>query len=636
MIEKISEYQRNVLDNYVLNWGGRAINRGLAPLEKRLQFWERDKATLFRMMGGELILEKEVEYDRDIDDLSNELYDAMGQEGVNFYERMRDYFYRKAATDFPDSDVKGQWKYIWMTGVVNTILSYEHLCENAWPQSRGNVKIPLPDGKFLGVNPGTKMTRILGKLAKAYGIDGWEDVREAHAKISTFKRTTGTLCLSIHPLDFYTLSDNDEGWNSCMNWTCEDDDDDYGGSYRAGTVEMMNSPCIVVAYLKNDKHEFEGWNSKVWRELMIVDKNVITNIKGYPATNDFLTQEAIKWLRELAEKNLGWTYVDEMMTYNTRFDYNGYGLVDSKYFEEHAIDLRFECDHMYNDTRRQHAFAFVNPSLAGFYEINYSGVMNCQVCGNSEDVVSFESDNRVACQDCNPIYFSTCDICGRTIYDEDDCYEVDGETLCVSCWDNEVCYPDNDPDEPHLVRNCTELVLINVPEHISGRSIDGEYRVNLVDYYYTVTDYVTDRDKVTTWHGYHAIDFAYATRQFFEDCAFMADFDEFDVIAERNAAREQLEATLKSPLEEKLAAMYDGSGQLSGTIELQPKDEATYKEFLAELRKASTQAILAYDQAQRSVIPSLNADCSGYVEVRQDALDHLIDVKKVMDILKPA
>ena len=38
------------------------------------------------------------------------------------------------------------------------------------------------------------------------------------------------------------MSDNNSGWESCMSWR-------NNGCYRRGTVEMMNSPYVIVAYL---------------------------------------------------------------------------------------------------------------------------------------------------------------------------------------------------------------------------------------------------------------------------------------------------------------------------------------------------------------------------------------------------
>ena len=55
------------------------------------------------------------------------------------------------------------------------------------------------------------------------------------------------------------------------------------GEYRQGTVEMMNSECVVVAYLESTTNMTirDGeWNSKRWRELFVVDENVLANGAG--------------------------------------------------------------------------------------------------------------------------------------------------------------------------------------------------------------------------------------------------------------------------------------------------------------------------------------------------------------------
>ena len=33
--------------------------------------------------------------------------------------------------------------------------------------------------------------------------------------------------------------------------------------------------------------EYEGWNSKKWRELFIVNEDIISAVKQYPYENDF-------------------------------------------------------------------------------------------------------------------------------------------------------------------------------------------------------------------------------------------------------------------------------------------------------------------------------------------------------------
>ena len=91
----------------------------------------------------------------------------------------------------------------------------------------------------------------------------FEQMRIKHSQILNKKRLKGTLCLSIHPLDYITISDNNCDWDSCMTWT----GDDCPGEYRLGTLEMMNSPSVVVAYLdsKEPYHPLDdgrAWSNK--------------------------------------------------------------------------------------------------------------------------------------------------------------------------------------------------------------------------------------------------------------------------------------------------------------------------------------------------------------------------------------
>ena len=134
----------------------------------------------------------------------------------------------------------------------------------------------------------------------------YEAFRIWHSMLFNSAKMTGNLCLSIHPLDYITMSENDEGWSSCMNWHDE-------GCYRRGTIEMMNSKYVLVAYVKSENNEIymgndNHWNSKKWRSLFYLDKDIITSIKGYPYQHPALVKVIIEKLEELAEANLGYMY----------------------------------------------------------------------------------------------------------------------------------------------------------------------------------------------------------------------------------------------------------------------------------------------------------------------------------------
>lgn len=163
---------------------------------------------------------------------------------------------------------------------------------------------------------GTKIIRVLNKfiLPIIKEVASPEDYEWLTSEVEKYAiecsrlyqqtTTTGELCISIHPMDYVTMSDNSYNWSSCMSWA-------NNGEYHCGTLEMLTSPYVVVAYLNGNK-EYMDWNSKRWRELFIVDKDIILGIKGYPYHSDALEDIVIEWLRELAKENLGWTYYENI------------------------------------------------------------------------------------------------------------------------------------------------------------------------------------------------------------------------------------------------------------------------------------------------------------------------------------
>ena len=71
-----------------------------------------------------------------------------------------------------------------------------------------------------------------------------EDFRIYISQLLNTRAFTGNLCISIHPLDYITMSDNSYGWTSCMSWLKK-------GNYAGGTVEMMNSDNAYILKVKS-------------------------------------------------------------------------------------------------------------------------------------------------------------------------------------------------------------------------------------------------------------------------------------------------------------------------------------------------------------------------------------------------
>jgi hypothetical protein len=262
------------------------------------------------------------------------------------------------------------------------------------------------------------------------------------------------------------MSDNASGWSSCMSW------EDTGG-YRQGTVEMMNSPCVIVAYLAAKEpmqigHNHE-WNNKKWRCLMIADEQVIASVKNYPYSNDELTQTALTWIKELAEQNLGWKYWSESpIKYDVEDVYTNPNIEDATPF-----NLTFCCGHMYCDfgsTTTSYLYLkddldgadlpqnSWNNNKAGFLAFNYSGASQCISCGRLVD--EFDDCGNLVCDCCEHIM--RCAECGDRLYG-DEYYSVAGACLCENCY-NELTARCNWCDEDYFEED-VETLHVLMPSH---------------------------------------------------------------------------------------------------------------------------------------------------------------------------
>ena len=382
-----------------------------------LRVWDREKDSyLTQFLGGNLILEKEVQFEKSEDDLCDAIHaSCMSGEMQYFYHKFYRYF--NAGWDTPNEEA------IWKDACQSLVYS-GILCANVYHGK--TVVVPLPNGKKMTLQSGCKVMKTIGKLAEAFGIDGFEEFRLAHSMILNNKASKGTLCLSIHPMDYVTMSDNAHGWSSCMNWTRPD-----GGEFRRGTVEMLNSPNVVVAYLKSDseKFYFEGyskdeeyeWNSKKWRTLMVIDHDIITTIKSYPTYNPTLHEACVEWARELAETNLKWKY-------------EGTGAIKhstgNDFINDNGVAIWFTSNTMYNDFGCGDSHYIMSENADGG-DICYSGADMCMHCGETDRY--YDHEGMVVCDCCSRTM--RCAECGDRLYD-DETYEVEGRTICQYCYDN--------------------------------------------------------------------------------------------------------------------------------------------------------------------------------------------------------
>lgn len=422
LVEKLSQTDNRIIFDWISTYS--ISNREyssfspsrMAPLSHILRGWDNAKqAHLWKMFGEQFILEKEVSYARPENllhrDLSNSLsYGEMREFKNELFNRCERYF------NYWSEDHHN----------IRQLFDTEYLKENLYIGR--SYTIVFDEKNKISVSRGTKVMKVLNKFAKFFKIeDKFEKFRIAHSQILNQKVLNGTLCISIHPFDYMTLSDNTYDWDSCMSW-------ENNGCYRAGTVEMMNSPYVVVAYLKGDKPfrvAADLWpGNKKWRELYVVHPNSICNIKGYPYMNTTLSTIVLEWLRELAVQNLGWNmpYEPQEFEADRCFDY-----ADGRTYR-----FDFETNYMYNDFNTDNTCHKIivsqgwQPADTDYiYEsINISGPNICVCCGSFYDIDEGHED-QVLCDDCDPGLRCSC--CGED-WDEDEMRYVDGRPLCPDCF----------------------------------------------------------------------------------------------------------------------------------------------------------------------------------------------------------
>ena len=438
--ELISQKEKELMFNYICSNGGMTPT---VEIDYLLRFWAQHKEVLFKLLDNKLIYSKEIVFEKQEDELfsaADEIlclqaeypryYNPITEEEkkrckvANFMRKVKEYVTNHARPIGKEDEEEYYWCF--STHVSHNLMCAGSIAHNAY--CGRPFKIETEEGHAIIATQGCKLSRLLGKLAKHFEIDGYEEFRILASQITNQKKLTGKLCLSIHPLDFFTMSDNQCGWDTCMNWM--NANDGSGGEYCRGTISMMNSPIVVVAYLDSDKpmtfecmdnDEEYTWSNKKWRQLFIVSQSCIVGVKSYPYYNDEVSAAAANLLRELAEKNFGWTYDIEDKRWNR----------NSK-IPEIRVHFTTSSSAMYCDFGSSlTSYAFFNSELCkDIGVIDYSGIEVCMCCGETQ--VSYSDESRLFCENCYP--YKKCSECGS--------YEHEDNMICIgeNTWVCSYCY----------------------------------------------------------------------------------------------------------------------------------------------------------------------------------------------------
>ena len=417
--EALTAQDKEYITEYIEKWGG--INAPIklkAPLDYILREWNKSKQTLFNIFGEKLMLEKEIQVEdgdnKKIREINN--YLSSLNPGTNFINSVRKLF------EFNS------------TYFENTYATYNLTRANQLFTNRVAKEFSYrnKDGKIVKVPEGAKVMRVLQKIAKEFDLPDFEIFRNHISRITEIRKSKIKFTLSIHPLDYMTMSDNANGWESCMNWT------QGPGSYRAGTIEMMNSPMVVVAYITTKPYYPANtsieWTSKSWRELIIVHPNTICSVKSYPYYNISFDKALVNWLADLVEEKTEWRY-NRKKPQESLESRSYIEAWQDKEDKDNYFLLHFGTNEMYNDFGNTDNYGIfsINPPDNKYHTstINYSGLMTCMCCG--ENGYWSDDTETVICEDCEPSIYCCC--CDERV-NINDAIEVDGEWVCEDCYND--------------------------------------------------------------------------------------------------------------------------------------------------------------------------------------------------------
>ena len=156
------------------------------------------------------------------------------------------------------------------------------------------------DHATLVLPAGMKTMRAVRKALDFIGMIGYEDVFYKWRDKISIVRTTSfkdaediSLYLSIHPLDFITMSDNDYNWKTCYSWT-------EPGEFCDGVLEMLSSDKIILTYASCRKmKQYRLINDKFWRNYIVVDSDILIAGQGYPFRYSQFDVTTLEKAREL-------------------------------------------------------------------------------------------------------------------------------------------------------------------------------------------------------------------------------------------------------------------------------------------------------------------------------------------------
>lgn len=478
------EDQKTILDYVKTN------ARGVpADCYSILHTWNKNKRTLFKALGKQLRVKVPITIERNriifnqqlaaiytpyvmrIWDVQEELGHAVVEDYEFLLKKTKNEFIAKAMMH-AYAFFKGDEQFCAFT----RLFGYTHVRNGVISLSSYSS---YPTLEFPSINitikNGMKVAKAVQKVLKAIDfphMDLFEKWRNQISDLNANRSFSTNLVISIHPIDFMTMSDNNCDWSSCMSWTKD-------GMYSASSIEMLNSNVAVIAYLESKTpYENSGHQipNKSWRLICYAHKDILLSGKQYPYSHEELTHTTLREIANLLKKNLNWSYQYGIQQYQDIIHYH------SNEYLRHQIPRRKKIDKhniivytrtMYNDlvqdtdTKYWCYRNYVEKPLF----LCLSGSATCMCCGDKlypDDGGHYDNygSNKI-CRNCLNNF--VCYSCGKVIHPDNDAVVHEIKWLGPHSWYN----------EQHICHDCLTNDFVYVPSldrYLPISSINTKYK----------------------------------------------------------------------------------------------------------------------------------------------------------------
>lgn len=249
--EMLSQVDVEGLEKLILHLSN--LNEDLRiDIREHLNNWAKNKSHLYLAFGKKLKLEKEIELD--FSGNSNYVKSLISK----FYQEITQAKVKRFLKSCSNAEV--------VMNCLNRNVSFE------------NVKF----------RAGDKISKCIGKILDLYDITPAEkdSVLIKFSMLIQGVKAKGSAVLSIDPVDYITMSENNSNWESCHAMS---------GCFRTGPFAYLQDSSTTISYVKpKDDCVFTYSDSKTltysnknWRQIVLFSKELkyATQLRQYPYTS---------------------------------------------------------------------------------------------------------------------------------------------------------------------------------------------------------------------------------------------------------------------------------------------------------------------------------------------------------------